>query len=245
MVHMSSRKMMRVVLAALCIFAFFILINQQRLLHHEQKQYFTDYSENKRFQRLAKGGISASTENSEVLAKEKLIPNEKLKSTGHGLLSEENSFEKKNLLASTVLKEQWRKTMKVLKASSSASSYSSRAIEAVPSTDSAMLYTKALENPIDSLEKSGKNKILCDIPNLNPFDKVAMNFIENRAPHDCGKKDHGVLTKGILKFKADGLRAAFVRYIRRVEDDDFKIFLSKPEKLLKQKIKQAPIAKGR
>ena len=164
--------MMRVVLAALCIFAFFILINQQRLLHHEQKRY------------------------SEELAKEKLIPNENLKLT-------------------------------------------------VPSTDSAMLYTKALENPIDSLEKSGKNKILCDIPNLNPFDKVAMNFIENRAPHDCGKKDHGVLTKGILKFKADGLRAAFVRYIRRVEDDDFKIFLSKPEKLLKQKIKQAPIAKGR
>ena len=243
--NISSRKQMRVVFAALCIFVFFIFLKQPRLVYHEQKQYFTDYNENKRFQRLAKGGISASTDNSEELAKEKLIPNEKLKSTRHGLLSEENSFEKKILLATKALKEQWRKTLKVLKASSFASSYSSRAIEAVPSTDSAMLYTKALGNPIDSLEKSGKNKILCELPNLNPFEKIAMDYIENYAPHDCGKKDHGVLTKGIFKFKADGLRAAFVRYIRRVEDDDFKIFLSKPEKLLKQKIKQAPIAKGR
>ncbi|XP_065066782.1 uncharacterized protein LOC135692547 [Rhopilema esculentum] len=242
--NMRSQKLMRVVLAALCIFAFFILLKQPRLLNHEPKQYFTENNENKRFQRLAKGGITANTDNSEVLANEKLIPNEKLKSTRHGPFSEGNYFEKNIILASTVLKEQWRKTMKVLKASSFASSYSSKAIEAVRSTDSAMLYTKTLENPMKNLGKSGKNKILCEIPNLNPFDKVAMKYIENRAPHDCGKKDHGVLTKGIFKFKADGLRAAFFRYIRRVEDDDFKIFLSKPEKLLKQKIKQAPIAKG-
>ena len=81
---------------------------------------------------------------------------------------------------------------------------------------------------------SKTNKPACVIPKLDPFAKEAMKHIVDGGKHYCHRKDYAVLENGTLKIKGKGIRDILVRYIRRVDDDDFAYKLSDYESVVKQ-----------
>ena len=68
-----------------------------------------------------------------------------------------------------------------------------------------------------------KQKSACTIPKLDPFSDEAKYYLKDAEKHNCHKKDHVVLENGILKLRKSDIRDVLIRYIRRVENDDFKI----------------------
>ena len=68
-----------------------------------------------------------------------------------------------------------------------------------------------------------KQKPACTIPNLDPFSDEAKYHIEDVEKRNCYEENYVIVENGILKLRRSDIRDVLIRYIRRAENDDFKI----------------------
>lgn len=88
------------------------------------------------------------------------------------------------------------------------------------------------EDPSDQL-KIDNMKPACNVPYLDPFDEAAMKHVKEVARLECPKKYFTSVKDRYLIANVDDVRAAYIEYVKRQEEDDDKITYSQQVPLLK------------